>query len=257
MSAARQELAGKYRAVSAYTGLVLLICGLLMLLPLAGLIEEPREAADVWGFLAPALVLAGLGLGLWRGLGPGDAALTVREGRVVVLFGWLGVCLVSAWPFMAVMNLPLHLAVFESVSGWSTTGLSILDVEAAPRTILLWRSVTQFAGGAGLAVIMLASIAGPAGSGLTEAAGRSEQLVPNVRSSARTVLGIYLAYALAATASYRVLGMDLFDAVNHAMATVSTGGFSTRAASIGYWNSMGLEAAVMVFMLLGSLNFLT
>ncbi|MCF8081672.1 MAG: hypothetical protein K9M96_01130 [Deltaproteobacteria bacterium] len=98
---------------------------------------------------------------------------------------------------------------------------------------------------------------GPVGVGISSAEGRSDQLVPHVRQSARLVLIIYGCYALAGTIGYRMAGMSLFDAVNHAFAVVSTGGFSTRAESIGYWNSTAIEAVTLPLMLLGNLSFVT
>ncbi len=98
---------------------------------------------------------------------------------------------------MGLAGLPFSRAVFESVSGWTTTGLSVVDVTKAGPMILLWRSVTQLAGGAGLAIIMMSAIVGPTGVGISIAEGRSDQLVPQVRQSARLVLIIYTGYAVA------------------------------------------------------------
>jgi trk system potassium uptake protein TrkH len=110
---------------------------------------------------------------------------------------------------------------------------------------------------AGLAILMLSAIAGPAGVGLSIAEGRTEQLVPQVRQSARLVVMLYASYLLAGVAALRAAGMSWFDAVNHACGAISTGGFSTRVESIGYWNSPLIEAVIMVLMLLGALNFMT
>jgi trk system potassium uptake protein TrkH len=181
----------------------------------------------------------------------------VQEGGIIVLVSWLTVIVISAWPFTAVLGLPFSRAVFESVSGWTTTGLTVVDVTAAGPMILFWRSVIQLAGGAGLAIIMMSAIAGPTGVGISSAEGRSDQLVPHVRHSARLVLIIYTAYAMAGSLAFWMAGMSLFDAVNHAFTAVSTGGFSTRPDSIGYWNSISVEAVTLPLMLLGNLSFVT
>ena len=115
----------------------------------------------------------------------------------------------------------------------------------------------QLAGGAGLAIIMIAAIAGPVGPGLSTAEGRSEQLVPQVSKSAKIVVTIYAGYAVAGAIALWLAGMAPFDALNHAFAAISTGGFSTRPESIGYWSSGTVEAVVIVLMILGNLNFLT
>jgi trk system potassium uptake protein TrkH len=141
------------------------------------------------------------------------------------------------------------------MSGWTTTGLSVVDVGNAGPMILFWRSVIQLAGGAGLAIIMMSAIVGPTGVGISSAEGRSDQLVPQIRQSARLVLIIYTCYAAAGSLAYWMAGMSLFDAVNHSFAAVSTGGFSTRPESIGYWDSPAIEAVTLPLMLLGNLSF--
>lgn len=115
----------------------------------------------------------------------------------------------------------------------------------------------QLGGGAGLAVIMMAALAGPVGTGLSTAEGRGEQLVPHVRRSAKIVIGLYAGYAVSGIVAYRMAGMTLFDAVNHSFAAVSTGGFSTHPESIGYWDSPFIEAVSLPLMIVGNLNFVT
>ncbi|MCZ7665594.1 MAG: TrkH family potassium uptake protein [Thermoleophilia bacterium] len=176
---------------------------------------------------------------------------------MIVLLSWIIVVLFSAWPFVAAYGLDFTGAVFESVSGWTTTGLSVVDVAVAGKMILLWRSTMQLAGGAGLAIIMMSAIVGPTGVGISAAEGRGDQLVPQVGQSARLVLLIYAGYAATGTLAYTLVGMSVFDAVNHSFAAVSTGGFSTRAESVGYWNSVAVEAVTLPLMVLGNLSFVT
>jgi trk system potassium uptake protein TrkH len=198
-----------------------------------------------------------LGLAAWRLLRPKDhVVLSIQEGGVIVLLSWVVVCLFSAWPFMAVTGLSFTQAVFESVSGWTTTGLSVVDVTQASHVILLWRSIMQLAGGAGLAIIMLSAITGPTGPALSVAEGR-EQLVPHVRQSAKLVMMIYSGYIAVGVVALHMAGMDWFDAVNHSFAALSTGGFSTRVESIGYWDSVAVEAVTIPLMILGNLSFIT
>ena len=246
----------RYRAIFSYTGLVLVMCSGLMLTPLLALLIWPQEARQAWEFILPAAVLAALGLATWRLLRPSEeVVLTVQEGGVIVLVSWVMVCVFSAWPFMAA-GLNFTQAVFESVSGWTTTGLSVVNVEKASHLILLWRSIMQLAGGAGLAIIMLSAITGPTGPAFSSAEGR-EQLVPHVRYSAKLVLMIYSGYALVGVVAYVLAGMGWFDAINHAFPAVSTGGFSSKPDSIGHWDSPTIEAVTMALMTLGNLNFVT
>jgi len=254
----KEYLKKHYAAILSSTGVILLLSSVVMLTPLLILIPNPEESANVLSFCLPAGCLALLGGILWR-LFKSDLNITlsVQEGGIIVLVSWLTVIVFSAWPFTDVLGIPFSRAIFESVSGWTTTGLSVVDVTAAGPMILFWRSVIQLAGGAGLAIIMMSAIVGPTGVGISSAEGRSDQLVPHVRQSARLVLIIYSAYAMVGSLAYWVAGMSLFDAVNHSFAAVSTGGFSTRPESIGYWNSISVEAVTLPLMLLGNLSFVT
>jgi len=229
-----------------------------MFAPLIVLVGWPKELAFSYGFIIPGIVLIGFGFMLWQFSRPYAAAsLTLQEGGVIVVLSWFSVCLFSALPFILVEKLNFTQALFESISGWTTTGLSVVDVTTTTHMILLWRSIMQLAGGAGLAIIMLAAIAGPIGPGLLAAEGRSEQLVPHVLASAKIVISIYTGYALFGMLAYWLAGMNLFDAISHAFAAVSTGGFSTHVDSIGYWNSPIIEIITIILMILGNLNFLT
>jgi trk system potassium uptake protein TrkH len=251
-----EHLRQRYRAILGYTGLLCFIAGLLILAPLMLLVTYPSEAPLAWGFLLPGLLLALAGLLLWRRLTPRDgASLDTREGTVIVVLAWLTVILVGAIPFMVASGLNATEALFESASAWATAGLSVLDVGRSSPLVLLYRSVLQLAGGAGLAIIMLSALAGPVGPGLSIAEGRSEQLLPHVRRSASLVLAMYAAYVLFGILA--AAGMSWFDAVNHAFAAVSTGGFSTRPESIAYWQNPAIEGVIILLMLLGTTNFLT
>jgi trk system potassium uptake protein TrkH len=251
-------LRGRYRILLGYLGLIEVLVGGLILAPCLLLPVFPEELPLAWGLLAPGLGLVALGGVLWRVCLPrGGESLSLQEGAVVVVLAWISAVLVGALPLMAIGGLNFTQAIFESTSGWTTTGLSVVDVSVAPRLVLLYRSLMQLAGGAGLAVIMLSALAGPAGTGLSAAEGRADQLVPNVRRSAKLVVTIYSGYVIFGGVALNLAGMGWFDALNHAFAAISTGGFSTRPASIGYWNSPLFEGVSVVLMLLGTMNFVT
>ncbi|MFQ5422340.1 MAG: TrkH family potassium uptake protein, partial [Anaerolineae bacterium] len=254
----RAYLRRRYRLIWGYTGLMCLVVGCVIASPLAFLPFVPQEAPLAGSFLWPALALALPGLAMWRLLTPREpASLSWQEGAVIVVLSWLLATAVGALPFVSAAGLNLTQAIFEATSGWTTTGLSVVDVNRAARLILLYRSLLQLAGGAGFAIIMLSAITGPAGQGLSAAEGRSEQLLPHVRRSAQLVLSMYTGYVVIGTLALWLAGMNGFDAVNHAFAALSTGGFSTHPESIGYWDSPLLEGVVMVLMVFGSLNFMT
>lgn len=248
----------RYRAIASYTGLVCMIAGLAILSPLIALLAYPEEARLAWGFLLPGLGLSILGFLCWRSLKPAKAeTLTLQEGSVIVVFSWLIAVLVGTVPFLSIAGLNFTQAMFESTSGWTTTGLSVVDVTQTSQLILLYRSIIELFGGAGLAIVTLSAIAGPVGASLTSAEGRTEQLAPNVRRSAKLVLVIYSGMCAIGTVALWISGVGWFDAVNHAFAALSTGGFSTRTDSIGYWDSPYVEAVTIVLMLFGGLNFVT
>ena len=248
----------RYRAIFGYTGLVALITGLLILLPLALLPLYPGEGSEAGALLLPGLALAVPGLLLWRLLVPRTTgALTTQEGMVVVLLAWLLAVVAGALPFMIGSGLSFPQALFESTSGWTTTGASVLDLAQASHLILFYRSLTQVAGGAGWAILVFSALAGPLGPGLGVAEGREDQLVPHVRGSAKLVLRLYLAYIALGILALYAAGMDWFSAVNHSFTSVSTGGFSTRPESIAYWDSPAVEGILAILMLLGATNFYT
>ena len=251
------RLRAQYRAIAAYVGLTLGLIGIVIITPLLVLLAWPEEVGHAVHFLVPGLLLLGGGAAMFQWLRPREAVLSVQDGGLIVVLSWLGACLAGTWPLMAVEDMNFTQAFFESVSGWTTTGLSVIDYDSVAKITLLFRSTMQLVGGAGFAIIMLAALTGPAGTGLPTAEGRSEQLVPHVRESARLVVLIYTSYVIIGTVALRIAGMEWFDAVNHAFAALSTGGFSTRVESIGYWDSLAVEAVTLPLMFLGSLNFLT
>ena len=253
-----QFLRQRYRAIIGYTGLICAIAGLVILSPLLALIFYPEEINLAWGFALPGLILTLVGGLLWRFLAPKKViSLSLPEGSVIVVLAWLVAIAISMIPFMLLQGLNFSQAAFESTSGWTTTGLSVVDVTQASKLILLYRSNIELAGGGGFAIIALSAISGLSGAGLTSAEGRTEQLAPNVRRSAKLVLSIYSGYAVVGILALVLAGMGWFDAVNHSFAALSTGGFSTRTDSIGYWDSPAIEAVTIVLMIFGTLNFLT
>ena len=253
-----QVLQQRYCSILAYVGLIFLLNACVLVLPLITFISFHSEVRFLIGFLFPAFLSALFGFIIWKVFRPRSyATLNIQEGGVIVLLSWLGIFCFSTIPFIMINHLTFTQAAFEAVSGWTTTGLSVINVNASPRCLLLFRSIIQLFGGAGLAVIMLSSITGPTGAGYSIAEGRGEQLVPHVKESAKLVIMIYTGYAIAGIIGYILAGMSLFDAVNHAFAAISTGGFSTRPDSIGTWDSMSIESVSIVLMILGNLNFLT
>ena len=187
----------------------------------------------------------------------------IREGYIIVTFGWIFMALSGALPYVISESIPRFTnAFFETMSGYTTTGASILnDIEAIPKGILFWRSLTHWIGGMGIIVLAIAilPLLGIGGMQLfsAESPGPSaDKLKPRITDTAKRLWLIYVSYTLAETILLWVSGMTFFDAINHAFSTLSTGGFSTKNASIAYWNdNPAIQYIIIIFMLLAGSNF--
>jgi trk system potassium uptake protein TrkH len=219
---------------------------------------EARSAA-AFGACAAGIAALGAAARLTR---PKSADIYARDGFAIVGFGWLLMSALGALPFVASGALPsLGDALFESVSGFSATGASVVpDVEALPLGIVLWRSLSSWLGGIGFLVLMLAI--SPSARANTvhilnaETPGpQSDKFVPQIGRVARILYGIYAALTLAQAGLMLLGGMPPFDAAIHALGTASTGGFSNRGMSVAAYGSAYLEGVIIAFMLLSSLNF--
>jgi trk system potassium uptake protein TrkH len=186
-----------------------------------------------------------------------------REGYIIVTMGWVVMSLSGVLPYLFSGAIPgVTDAFFETISGYTTTGASIVnDIEALPQGILFWRSLTQWIGGMGIIVLAIAilPLLGIGGMQLfaAEAPGPStDKLHPRITDTAKRLWLIYFGYTMAETLLLNLAGMSLFDAINHSLATLSTGGFSTKNASLAYWNDQPLiQYIVIVFMILAGSNF--
>ncbi len=185
-----------------------------------------------------------------------------RESFIIVGIGWIVMSLFGALPFVVHGSIPLYTdAFFETMSGFTTTGASILnDIEAMPHGLLFWRSLTQWFGGMGIIVLSLAilPILGIGGMQLfvAEVPGPTKDKIhPRVRETAKRLWGIYAALTLAETLLLMLGGMTFFDAINHSFTTMATGGYSTKQASIAYFTSPFIQYVIIVFMFLAGMNF--
>ena len=186
-----------------------------------------------------------------------------REGYIVVTFGWVIMSVFGALPYVFTSSIPNFTdAFFETMSGYTTTGASILnDIEAVPNGVLFWRSLTHWIGGMGIIVLAIAilPLLGIGGMQLfaAEAPGPSaDKLHPRITDTAKRLWLIYFGYTAAETLLLNLAGMSFFDAINHAMCTLSTGGFSTKNASVAYWNDQPIiQYIIILFMYLAGINF--
>ncbi|MEE9350441.1 MAG: potassium transporter TrkG, partial [Flavobacteriaceae bacterium] len=186
-----------------------------------------------------------------------------KEGYLIVTLGWIFLTLTGTLPYLFTQTIPSFTnAFFETMSGYTTTGASILnDIEAMPYGILFWRSMTHWIGGMGIIVLAIAilPLLGIGGMQLfaAEAPGPSaDKLHPRITDTAKRLWYIYLGLTLAQAVLLKFAGMSVFDAINHAMCTLSTGGFSTKNASVAHWNNAPvIQYIIIVFMFIAGTNF--
>lgn len=242
-------------------GSLIIVESLFLIVPVAVAIFY-REFSIVHNFFFTTLiglVFGGFGLLIGR-----KAKLTVgkREGAIMVSATWVLYTLLGSLPFYFSGVIPNFTnAFFETLSGFTTTGTTILNnIESLPYSMLFWRSMTHWIGGLGIIVIFLALLPmiGGAGYQLFTSEGTTpmrEKILPKVNETAKILLFAYLTLTLLCTIALFVAGMGWFDAINHALSIVSTGGFSTKQLSIAYFNSPAIEYVTIFFMFFSGINF--
>lgn len=190
--------------------------------------------------------------------------LRLRDGFVVVVLFWLLLGIAGALPLYLYQNLDISLvdALFESISGLTTTGATVLHgLDEMPHSILFYRQELQWLGGMGIIVLAVAvmPMLGIGGMQLykAEAPGpvKDAKLTPRIAETAKALWFIYLGLTVACAIAYWLAGMNAFDAISHSFSTIAIGGFSTHDASIGYFDNQAIEAIAVVFMFLGAINF--
>ena len=250
-----------YKIIFHFLGLLLLFNGGFMLLSaLISLIYKDGVTLQI--FLAGATTLM-VGIIAMIFTKNHSKEMNKREGYIVVTFGWVIMSLSGTLPYVFTESIPSFTnAFFETMSGYTTTGASILnDIEAVPKGVLFWRSLTHWIGGMGIIVLAIAilPLLGIGGMQLfaAEAPGPSaDKLHPRITDTAKRLWLIYFGYTIAETILLQVAGMSFFDAINHSMATLSTGGFSTKNASVAYWNGQPIiQYIIILFMFLAGTNF--
>ena len=227
----------------------------------------PFVMALYWGeacamdFAGTMLISLGVGVALSNYGELEHDSLTIREGIAVTGIAWFIIPLLASLPFLAGHYLNPIDSIFEGVSGLTCTGASVIkDLDAVPRSIILWRSITHWVGGLGIIVIYIAMFP-QAGSGAAkmfnaEGAGPTEmRVVPRIKSTANALLLMYVFFSVILTALLLLCGTSLFDAVNLAMSAIATGGFATTNGSAADFHSLPVELVLIIFMLIGGGNF--
>lgn len=219
-----------------------------------------QESLWEWlGVIAVSLIVSLVCKYFSVGSMPSD--VTIREGIGGVFFSWILACVLCALPFVAHGILGPIPAFFESMSGLTTTGATVIDdIEALPKGLILWRSVLHWIGGIGIIVIFVALLPQIAGGAMhlfnAETSGFSNsRIMPRIRTTAMTTFGIYFGFTSILVVLLMFCGMSLFDAVNHSFSTIATGGFSSYNDSVTHFNSPSIEYILGIFMIISGGNF--
>jgi len=252
---------GLYRSMRV-VGILVLVYSMSMLPP--ALVSLWYGDGEVRHFGSALLIISAVGLLIMRLAGAHGVSnnLRRRDGFIVVVFFWVVLSMLGAIPLMLGTHMTFVDALFEAVSGFTTTGATVIvGLDGLPPSILYYRQQLQWLGGMGLVVLAIAVLPmlGIGGTQLyraeTPGPGKEEKITPRLVQSARALWMIYVGLTLSCAAAYWLAGMPLFDAVAHSFSTVSTGGFSTHDASLGYFDSAAIELVATLFMLLGGINF--
>jgi len=249
------------KIIYRFLGITAILNGLFMFLavPFSIFNDEPEK----WGILNAGIITVFIGVILYFANKPTNTNIQKKEGYLIVTLGWLILSFTGMLPYLLSGAIPsVTNAFFETISGYSTTGSSILtNIDNMPKGILFWRSATHWIGGMGIIVLTIAilPLLGIGGMQLfmAEAPGPSaDKLHPRITDTAKRLYLIYVLLTLLEFLLLKFAGMTWFDAINHAMATMSTGGFSTKGDSIAFYNGKPLiQYIIITFMFVAGTNF--
>ncbi len=246
------------RFVAYLLGWLLLLAAAFLCVPLAASLifdESPRP------YLAAIAIAGVLGTLLVKVRAPADRHIRARDGFLVVSGAWLAVSLLGSVPYIATGALAPVDALFESISGFTTTGSTVIsDTTVIPRALLLWRAMSQWLGGMGIILFTIAilPLLGIGGMQLFKAevpGPVADKVRPRLAATARTLWGVYVGFTAAEWVALRLAGMSGYEALCHSFTTLATGGFSTRNTSVGEFGSPLVEWIIIFFMLLAGINF--
>ena len=252
----------QFVAVQRILGLLLILFSLTMLPPMLVSFWFPDTAMRP--FLIAFLLILGAGILLWLPVARIHRDLRLRDGFIVVVMFWVVLSLSGAIPLVLSDNPDLSLvdSVFESVSGLTTTGATVITgIDDLPKSILFYRQLLQWLGGMGIIVLAVAilPVLGVGGMQLyraeTPGPMKENKLTPRITETAKALWYIYLGLTIICALAYWLAGMSGFDALAHSFATIAIGGFSTHDESLGYFDNPYIELIAVIFMIIAGVNF--
>lgn len=247
------------RMIAFLLGIFLITLGVSMLVPIVTLLVTGGEER-LGDFLWPTLITFGCGLAAVLPGRPDKVQLRPRDMYMLTTSSWMVVCGFAALPMVFIQHISYTDAFFETMSGITTTGSTVIaGLDNASPALLIWRSMLQWLGGLGfigmaVAVLPLLRVGGMR-LFQTESSDWSEKVMPRSHMVAKYILAVYLGLSLLCGLGYWLSGMTPFEAINHAMTTISTGGYSTSDSSLAHWEQPAVHWVAVVFMMLGSLPF--
>lgn len=246
-----------HRVVRRTLGIILIIEALLMIPSF--LISIYYNQVDKYPFLFCILLTGAVGFIMYK-IKADKKAIKIKEGLAIASFGWIVLSIFGALPFVLSGSIPSFVdALFETVSGFTTTGATLVNnVEALPKGILFWRSFTHWIGGMGILVFTVAFLPVVGGFQMFKAESpgpTADRFVPRIKDTAKILYTTYIALTIIELVLLLLGGMNFFESAVHTFGTVGTGGFSTRGASIGAYNSTYIHLVIAVFMTLAGINF--
>lgn len=251
-------MAKKITNCSSY-GKLMLFLSIIIAAPIFVVPFYPQDAKYIIFFLIPSVILVTIGIVICyatkNDIKEGNEFYGMENGSITVLLIWVTGFVAGAIPFVLSGELTFVQSLFEAVSGFTTTGLSVMDVTDTPHIFLFHRGFMQFCGGLGFVMVMVMFVQGKQAMSLYNAEGHPDKLMPNLGKTARTIFLMYVSFLVIGTISYILCGMEVFDSIIHTMCALSTGGFSTKVDSIGAYNSLAIEVITMILMLIGTTNF--
>tara|TARA_B100001121_G_scaffold306528_1_gene326192 strand:+ start:15 stop:1463 length:1449 start_codon:yes stop_codon:yes gene_type:complete len=249
-----------YKTVFYTLGTLQIILGVFMLIPV--IIQLLYNELDS-GFISASIITVVFGILFFLSNLDHDKNIDLPQAFILTALSWLSVAIFGSLPFIfSELNLKFTDAFFESMSGITTTGSTIItDLDNAPKGILLWRAILQWLGGIGiiLMAITLMPIMNIGGMQLFKISSNdnAEKILPKSKEVSMRLIIIYSLLTFTCAAFYKLFGMNYFDSLTHSMTTIATGGFSNYNESIGHFNSLLIETNAIVFIILGSIPFIT
>ena len=248
-----------YKTVFFTLGILQIILGISMIFPI--IVQIIFGELDS-SFISASLITIVFGTLFFLSNLEQDRKINFQQAFLLTALSWISVAIFGSLPFIfSDLNLSITDAFFESMSGITTTGSTIItDLDSAPKSVLVWRAILQWLGGIGIIVmaITLMPIMNVGGMQLLKVSSgdASEKILPKTKEITIRLIIIYVALTLLCTLFYKIFGMKFFDSFTHSMTTIATGGFSNYNDSIGHFNNFKIEITSMIFIILGSIPFI-